>query len=156
ADRATWLKLWQELTEITAAPPAPARPTANARRACVPGLAAGTPVWSLAGLRPIEELRAGDMVLTQDVATGALGFGPVLTIRPGFSAPVKTIGLDGAAITSTGLERLWLVGKGWEMAGDLQPGDALRALGGVVRVAHVDVAEARPVHHVQVPPGRGI
>jgi hypothetical protein len=169
ADRGTWLRWWKELSETTAATPAltrtpdggagrgnEVRGQARERRAWVPGLAAGTLVWSLSGVRPIEELRAGDKVLTQDVATGALGFAPVLTIRSNTTAPVKAIVLVDAALVATDLERLWVAGKGWVMAGALRPGDSLRAMGGVVRVAAIDSADAQSVHHLQVPPGRGI
>jgi hypothetical protein len=174
ADRQAWLRWWKDLSETTAASPtlAPApdrgapRPTTQGpaeahppgiqRRAWIPGLARGTPVWSLAGIRPIEELRAGDKVLTQDVATGALEFAPVLTIRRHASEPVKTVALGDAALVATDLERLWVAGKGWVTAGELKRGDTLRALGGVVQVAAVDVSKARSVFHVQVALGRGI
>jgi hypothetical protein len=174
SDRQAWLRWWKALSETTAAAPAITRaPDGGAagarqeapgdaqaqvrpRRAWVPGLAGGTPVWSLAGVRPIEELRAGDKVLTQDTATGALGFAPVLTIRCNASAPVKVIALDDAAIVATDLERLWVAGKGWVMTGELKPGDPLRARGGVVRVVSIGASSAQSVYHVQVPPGRGI
>jgi hypothetical protein len=170
AERDVWLRWWKELSETTAAAPAPTRaPDGGAggprnelpgqgrdHRAWVAGLAGGTPVWSLSGLRPIEELRAGDKVLTQDVATGALGFAPVLTIRYNASAPVKAIALGDGAIVATDLERLWVAGKGWVMAGGLRPGDTLRTLGSVARVATIEVSDARSVYHVQVRRGRGI
>ena len=39
---------------------------------------------------------------------------------------------------------------------DLKAGDAIRALGDVVRVTAVEDAGSRPVYHVQVAAGRGI
>jgi hypothetical protein len=174
ANRETWQRWWKGLSETTAAAPAPTRAPAGgaadkqdeaagnppaqatARRAWVPALAGGTLVWTLAGVRPIEEVRAGDKVLTQDTATGALAFAPVLTIRCNASAPVKSISLGDTAIVATDLERLWVSGKGWLMARDLKPGDPVRALGGLVRVASIDDRDMRSVYHVQVPPGRGI
>jgi hypothetical protein len=174
SDRQTWLRWWKNLWETTAASravtrapdggaagagneaPGDAQGQGRPRRAWVPGFAGGTLVWSLSGVRPIEELRAGDKVLTQDLATGALGFAPVLTIRCNASAPVKAIALGDAAIIATDLERLWVAGKGWVMTGELKPGDRLRARGGVVRVVSIDVSGARSVYHVQVPPGRGV
>src|SRR5262249_22994952 len=40
--------------------------------------AAGTPVRTFTGPRPIESIQVGDRVLAQDTATGALSFEPVL------------------------------------------------------------------------------
>ena len=42
--------------------------------------AAGTPVHALSGLKPIETLKTGDQVLTQDTTTGALSFQPILAV----------------------------------------------------------------------------
>ena len=170
AERGTWLRWWKELSETTAATPVRTRAPAGGaagtqnegpgqgrdRRAWVSGLAEGTLVWSLSGVRPIEELRAGDKVLTQDVTTGALSFAPILTTRCNASTPVKSIALGDTALVATELERFWVAGDGWVMARELKPGDTLRALGGVVRVTTVEGSDARSVYHVQVPSGCGV
>ena len=46
--------------------------------------AVGTKVWTLTGLRPIEQIKPGDRVLSQDVETGELQYKPVVmaTVRP--------------------------------------------------------------------------
>jgi hypothetical protein len=113
-------------------------------------------VWTISGLRPVEDLRAGDKVLTQDTATGALGFSAVLAIRRSASGPVKLVSVGNSTLIATELERLWLVGRGFVKVRDMKPGDTVRALEGMIRVTAIDNAEARPVHHIQVAEGRGI
>ena len=49
--------------------------------------AAGTPVATLTGPRPIESIRSGDQVLTQDTRTGGLRFAPVLSVHHNKPAP---------------------------------------------------------------------
>ena len=66
--------------------------------------AAGTPIRTLEGPRPIESLRTGDQVLSQDVATGALAFRPVLAVH--HNAPDKT-----CASRSTAATRSWPAGS---------------------------------------------
>jgi hypothetical protein len=158
-----WVKWVTDLAErTTSASPCPKDRERGADDAQVgrlpwaPSFAAGTPVWTLSGLRPAEEIRAGDKVLTQDTASGALGFVPAVTIRQVAREPVKEIRFGDAAIIGTDLERFWVAGKGWVMARDLKLGDTVRVLGGVVRVAAIEDAAARPVCHIQVPEGRGI
>ena len=163
SERGDWVKWWTRLAEtVSSASPAPRGSDRGADsspvrgRARVSSLGEETPVRTLSGLRPIENLRAGDKVLTQDTASGALGFVTVETIRRVAGEPVKAITLGDEEIVATDLERLWVAGKGWVMARDLKPGDAIRALGGVVRVSAVADAGTKPVCHVQVAEGRGI
>jgi hypothetical protein len=119
-------------------------------------LGAGTPIWTGSGLQPVETIRAGDQILTQDTATGALAFAPVLSIRHSTRQPVKTIAIAEEPIVVTDLERFWVSGKGWVMALGLKPGDAIRALGRSARVTAIEGAATRLVAHVEVAAGRGI
>jgi hypothetical protein len=128
--------------------------------------AAGTPVHTLAGQRPIETLRAGDQVLTQDTTTGALSFQPILTVY--HNPPNQTYRVrfgdgagsgeddedDGQSIVATGIHRFWKAGRGWVMARDLKPGDALRTLGGTRRVEAVEADDVRPVFNLEVARGQ--
>ncbi len=41
--------------------------------------AAGTIVWTATGSKPIEKIRIGDLILSQDVETGEVALKPVLT-----------------------------------------------------------------------------
>lgn len=113
----------------------------------------GTPVRTLAGPRPIETIRVGDQVLTQDVQTGALSYQPVLSVfhnRPGATLRVE---LDGESIVATTIHRFWKAGQGWVMARDLKPGDPLRTLDGMARVRAVEPDQVQPVFNLQVAAG---
>ena len=88
------------------------------------------------GTRPIESIRTGDQVLSQDVTTGALAFRTVMAVH--HNPPDKTlrVALDnGDAVVASRFHRFWLAGIGWAMARDLKPGDIVRTLAGPARVA---------------------
>ena len=57
------------------------QPSDRVRHEC---FVAGTPVWTASGMRPIERIEPGDLVLTQDPESGELTYHPVLatTVRP--------------------------------------------------------------------------
>jgi RNA polymerase sigma factor (sigma-70 family) len=112
--------------------------------------AAGTPVRTLTGPRPIESIRPGDQVLTQDVGTGALRFAPVLAAIQNRPTRTLRIDLEGEPIVATGIHRFWKVGQGWVMARDLKPGDAVRTLGGQARVDAVSADQVQPVFNLEV------
>ncbi|MHB1556888.1 MAG: polymorphic toxin-type HINT domain-containing protein [Isosphaeraceae bacterium] len=115
---------------------------------------AGTPVRTLDGLRPIETLRAGDLVLTEDTHTGELKYEAVVVVYHNPPNSTLRIGLDGGeSIVATGIHRLWKSGKGWTMARELKPGDTLRTLGGLARVESVDAEKKQPVYNLQVAEG---
>jgi hypothetical protein len=111
---------------------------------------AGTPVRTLTGPRPIESIRPGDQVLAQDGGTGALRFVPVLAVLHNKPAPTLRIDLEGEPIVATDIHRFWKVGRGWVMARDLKPGDAVRTLGGQARVDAVSVDRVQPVFNLEV------
>jgi Pretoxin HINT domain len=112
--------------------------------------AAGTPVHTIDGPRAIESICVGDRVLSQDTATGALGFQPVLAIHHTKSAATVRVTLDGETIAATGIHRFWKAGQGWVTARDLRPGDRVRALGAVVEVKAVEAAPSQPVYNLDV------
>jgi hypothetical protein len=138
--------------------------------------AAGTPVHTLAGLRPIETIKTGDQVLTQDTTTGLLSFQPVLAVY--HDPPNQTVRVrlgarqertstststsedveeneeDEEWVVSTGIHRFWKAGHGWVMARELKPGDTLRLLGGLARVEAVEPDEEQPVHNLEVARGQ--
>jgi hypothetical protein len=132
--------------------------------------AAGTLVHSRAGRRPIETLRAGDQVLTQDTAAGRLSFQPVLAVYhnpPNQTVRVRLGAWQGGASTSgnededdeesvvaTGIHRFWKAGRGWVMARELKAGDTLRILGGLARVEAVEKDEDQPVYNLEVARGQ--
>jgi len=114
---------------------------------------AGTLVRTRQGERPIETIRIGDAVLTQDTRSGALSFAPVLAVFRNKPAPTLQIYLGGLGeepIVATGIHRFWVVGKGWAMARDLVPGDRVRTLGDQARVAAVSEGPSQPVFNLEV------
>ncbi len=115
---------------------------------------AGTPVRTLEGLRPIESLRAGDLVLTQDTHAGTLRYEAVVVVYHNPPNSTYRIGLDsGESIVATGIHRLWKAGKGWTMVRELKPGDTLRSLGGLARVESVAADAKQRVYNLQVAEG---
>jgi hypothetical protein len=112
--------------------------------------AAGTPVWTLTGPQPIESLHIGDLVLSQDTATGALGYEPVVEMH--YNPPDATlrIRLQGDTLEPTTYHRFWRPGRGWVMARDLQPGDLIRTAGGRTEVLAVEHGPTQPVFNLDV------
>ncbi|QEF98220.1 hypothetical protein Mal15_22690 [Stieleria maiorica] len=99
----------------------------SARRCeCFP---AGTLVHTETGKRAIETIRRGDKVLSQDTETGELSYQVVTqtTVRP--PSATMRITVAGEEITSTDGHPFWVIGKGWTMAKDLNPGDRLQSIG---------------------------
>ncbi|QEH37722.1 hypothetical protein OJF2_63130 [Aquisphaera giovannonii] len=91
--------------------------------------AAGTPVHTAGGPRAIETLRVGDLVLSQNLKDGSLGYRAVTGIHVNGPADTLRIVIAGEAVVATGIHRFWKVGMGWAMARDLRPGDRLRMAG---------------------------
>jgi hypothetical protein len=162
--RKDWIKWWSDLNETSTNPfPRPREadkkddPALKAplTRAMLPGFRAGTPVWTLTGLEPVEALRTGDQVLAAS-DSGKWSYQPVLAIRRSARQPIKKLTVGRASIETTALERMWVAGKGWVMAGDLKPGDSIRSISGLRPIGTVEDAGALPVYHIQLSEGPGI
>ena len=102
---------------------------------------------------PIEKLRAGDLVLTQDPKSGELKYQPIVTTY--HNPPNATLRIDPGdeTIVATGIHRFWKAGRGWVMARELKPGDALRTLGGLAVVKSVENEQVQPVFNLHVADG---
>lgn len=83
--------------------------------------AAGTSVLTEIGPRPVEEIRAGDRVLSKDIETGKLTFKPVLQTTLGPRQELFAVNFADETITATGGHRFWVSGEGWVKARDLKP-----------------------------------
>lgn len=98
----------------------------------------GTTVWTLDGPRPIEKIRVGDLVLSQDPLTGEVVYKAVVktTRRP----PVELVKLttESETIRCTGGHPFWVSGLGWVHARKLKENDFLHSVTGPVRVASVE------------------
>ncbi|MCU0683870.1 MAG: polymorphic toxin-type HINT domain-containing protein [Polyangiaceae bacterium] len=96
---------------------------------------AGTLVLTPAGAVPIEQLRAGDEVLSPDQATGAISH---YLISTAFERTVEALvdvelrGPDGQSevIRSTPEHPYWSTLRGWVEAANLQPGETLQSASG--------------------------
>lgn len=118
-------------------PPPPPPPPGGYPRSC---FAAGTPVWTNTGLREIESLQTGDLVLSQNTQTGELTYKPVVgrTVRP--PSPIRAITVEGDEIETTLGHPFWVAGVGWRMAKELADGATLH---GVHGGATIDAIEER-------------
>ncbi len=105
------------------------------RRSC---FAAGTPVWTRSGPMPIEMIRIGDLVLSQDPNSGRLGYRSVLVTTKRPPSPAVDITLGGETITATRGHRFWVTGAGWRMAKYLNSGYRLFGLKGSTKITSIE------------------
>ncbi len=113
-------------------------------------LLAGTPVWTASGPARVEEIRVGDLVLSQHPGTGELAYKPVLktTVRPP-ERLVKVVFGD-QALQSSGGHPFWVVGRGWVKARDVEPGSRLHVVEGTTDIVSVHATGYEQTHNVIV------
>ncbi len=99
---------------------------------------AGTPVYCESGPQPIESVRPGDRVLSQNPNTGELAFKLVqnVTVRP--PSKLRKITLGGSEIVTTLGHPFWVNGTGWKMAKELEPEQNLHTLTGAAAIVKVE------------------
>ncbi len=112
--------------------------------------AAGTPVPTLTGPRPIESLKLGDVVLSQDTTTGVLSYQPIVGVHHNPPAPTVRVRLTVGSVVSTPVHRFWRPGRGWAMARDLKPGESIRTVGGRAEIVDVTPEPVQPVFNLDV------
>jgi len=171
-DRAAWNTWWvdqvgmavlpqksqEKTTVIEQVPidyqPRPISPTVVAQdvfiRRSTSCFAAGTPVKTIDGPRPIESLEPGDLVLTQNTTTGALGYHAVLKVHRNPPSTTFRVSAGGDAVVSSAFHRFWVAGRGWVMARELKAGDTLRTLGGLAKVDAISDERVQPVFNLDV------
>ena len=95
---------------------------------------AGTTVWSLHGMLPIETMQTGDLVLTKNVRTGELEFKAVVrpTMRPQMQLVRLAIGEE--TFTCTPGHVFMLQNGTWKKARDLEPGMQVQSANGILEV----------------------
>lgn len=111
---------------------------------------AGTPVLTQTGPRPIEQIRAGDLVLNRDLESGELRWQPVLKATNRAPAPTFNISVDDETFRCSGGHLFWVSGTGWKKASELQAGDILHAAKSPVRIANITSAAAAPTFNLEV------
>ncbi len=156
----SWRAWWVDRLGFSmVAPPAQYKPTFDqfvqveasyASAASGECFVAGTPVWTRDGQRPIDALKVGDLVLTQDESTGALGYQPILVARHNPPSATVTVRLGDETIRCTPFHRFWSVGKGWVMARALESGDRVRRVGGTAVVESVAEGAEQLVYNLDV------
>lgn len=161
ADASTWWRWWDNYTTLTL-PTKQQRVAYSSHRVWVPSpevtstfvscFAAGTPVATLSGPRPIETLCVGDLVLSQDVTTGELTYKPVLgtTIRPAMMMLKLTIGEHDESIQCTPHHLFWTNRAGWEKAEDLAAGSYLHGVRGAVPVWTIEPGKVAKTYNLIV------
>lgn len=114
---------------------------------------AGTPVWTIAGFQSIEQIRIGDLVLSQDVQTGELAYKPVLqtSTRPAEPLIRITLATRGREmLEGSGGHPLWVTGDGWTLLRELEPGDMLHGIGGSAMASEVGAGEDAETYNLVV------
>jgi hypothetical protein len=111
---------------------------------------AGTLVSAQTGLRPIDEIKPGDRVLSQNPQSGELAYKIVLatTKRPPTALRRLTVGSE--EILATRGHRFWREGRGWQMAKELDASAMLRGVDGPVRLDAIDDAPSQEAFNLVI------
>ncbi|HUT88282.1 MAG TPA: polymorphic toxin-type HINT domain-containing protein [Thermoguttaceae bacterium] len=130
------------------------RPTAIYLSSC---FARNTKVWTVTGPVPIEEVKVGDRVLSQDPESGELAYKPVLETTTRNPSPMVKVHVGSDVIEATRGHMFFVSGTGWRMAKELATGDLLRGVGGAVSIDRLEQAPAPGpwYEHVEESPDAG-
>jgi hypothetical protein len=109
---------------------------------------AGTLVRTALGELPIEKVRVGDLVLSQDIESGELAYKPVLktTVTP--SGPLLRIEAGNDTFECTSGHLFWVSGEGWKQARELQSGMPLHTPRGTITISHVAPRAAEQTYNL--------
>ena len=101
-------------------------------------LAAGTPIVTETGSHPVEEILPGDKVLAQDPDTGELDYKVVVQRTVRRLGEMRKVSMGDDSITVTVGHPFWVVGKGWQMAKELEVGQRVRCLGNSSEITAIE------------------
>jgi hypothetical protein len=113
-------------------------------------LVAGTPVWTDAGPRPVEQIQVGDGVLSQDPNTGELAYKPVLRTTERETEPLVKFEVSGEAIRCSGGHPFWVSGEGWVKARHLESPMRLHTVTGTQVIESVEQTGFEPTYNLIV------
>ncbi|WP_010582286.1 polymorphic toxin-type HINT domain-containing protein [Schlesneria paludicola] len=101
-------------------------------------LAAGTPIWTETGSVAVDQVKVGDLVLSQNQRTGELTFASVLTTTTRPPERLLCLKINDEIVRATGGHPFWVSGKGWTKARSLKPGMGLHTARGVAIVNSIE------------------
>jgi hypothetical protein len=111
---------------------------------------AGTPVWTASGEKNIENLRVGDLVLSQNVTTGELEYKPIIRTTQREAIKLVRLTIGNEAFDCTGGHLFWVVEHGWLKARDLQPGMVVHGVKGTATVTSNEPGKEEPTYNLVV------
>ena len=112
--------------------------------------AAGTPVETRGGLRPIESLHTGDMVLSRDERTGRTAFRRSIEAFVTSDRSVDEIVIGSEAIRVTPRHRFWVEEHGWTAAEELSETSPLVGAHGLSLASIATLSRTATVYNVEV------
>jgi hypothetical protein len=156
-DPVSWWNWWdQSVTDAIPGPKATYIVSEDVQSVGVPRyyptscLAAGTPVWTETGLRPIEKIQVGDRVLAKNIETGELRFAPVLGTTRRENAALTNLHVADETIVASPGHNFWISGRGWIRTNQLQSGMAAHTATGTVRIDVEDAGRKADVFNLVV------
>lgn len=114
---------------------------------CLP---AATLIVTRGGLRPIESIQLGDVVLAKNIGTGELSYKPVVLTTVRSPQPLVTLHTKDDNIRATQGHYFWVSGKGWRMGKEIKSGDRLHGVQGTVTVTDVSRGGREAVYNLVV------
>lgn len=140
------VKVVQTSSQIAVADPIPT----GSGQQTLDCLAAGTSVWTAKGPVAIEQIRLGDLVLSQHPETGELAYKPVLrtTVRP--LGRLIRIEAGGESFQTSGGHLFWVSGQGWTKSRELKSGQVLHTARGPLLVSTVEEGSQAQTYNLVV------
>ncbi len=102
---------------------------------------AGTPVLTVDGIKPIEDIVVGDKVWTRNLQTGLDELQLVAETFVHQTLALYHLTINGSVVSTTAEHPFMVQDKGWQMAGNLRPGDVLVTPRGTTVLEAVDVED---------------
>ena len=108
-------------------PPSANPPVVECPDAC---FVAGTMVATENGQKPIEDIKEGDLVWSENVQTGEVGLRKVLRTFIHSVSNILNLVVADETIQTTDTHPFWVVEKGWKQGAELQADDVLLTMDG--------------------------